>query len=83
MTIPEVGRSVHYLNQTGPQPIVCRAAVTTVKTPDNGTVPNMTIFNPAGMQFATNVAYDPTRTIVGTWHYPCNQYPSTVLLPGA
>lgn len=67
---PSVGGIVHYVSRgsaDGVYPSVCRAAlVTDVLTPYNIAV---TIFNPEGMNFHSNIDYNPDKA-PGTWHWP-------------
>lgn len=82
MTMPSVGRIVHYVargSADGVFPAVCRAAVVTEVT-DAGLPEkkiSLCVLNPTGVFFDQNVPYDDQGPIDedgtprgGTWHWP-------------
>jgi hypothetical protein len=77
MTIPSVGRVVHYTSYGTPggeYPSVCRAAIVT-GCPDAAGVDEdqakigLAVLNPEGLFFNRGVAYS-AEPAGGTWHWP-------------
>ena len=71
MTIPTVGRVVHYVSYGTPngeyRPEHRAAIVTEV---DEFNYLSLCVLNPTGMFFNVGIGYDPTGNIGGTWHWP-------------
>lgn len=64
MTIPSVGRIVHYVGATGK----CRAAVVS-DAQDLGDGIGLAVLHPAEQPYPAAVEYDENQA-VGTWHWP-------------
>jgi hypothetical protein len=76
MTMPTVGRIVHYTSYGTPGGEFgqeCRAAVVTVDGwfEVNEMHTSLAILNPTGMFFNTAIPQDESKSRGGTWHWPC------------
>lgn len=81
MTMPSVGRIVHYVargSADGVFPVACRAAIVTDVPPDAGDhMVGLAVFHPDGLLFAQGIPEGaPMDTdlsvpaVGGTWHWP-------------
>lgn len=75
MTMPSVGRIVHYVargSADGVFPVACRAAIVTeiVYGLDAGDhMVGLAVFHPDGLLFAQGIPYG-ENNVGGTWHWP-------------
>lgn len=72
---PSIGRIVHYVSYGTPggeYTSQCRAAIVTAVGSDTSGIPMgcLTVLNPGGMFFKSDVPYDEDGKLGGTWHWP-------------
>jgi hypothetical protein len=77
MTMPSVGRVVHYVSYGTPggeYPSVCRAAIITEvigrSSGEDGEIVGLCVLNPEGMFFNSEVVHSENAHVGGTWHWP-------------